>query len=235
MAKPNSTARSRRRLKILITAGPTREYLDSVRFISNASSGRMGYAIARAAARRGHLVTLVSGPVELRSPSGVRVMAVTSAADMARAAKRAFRTADAAILVAAVSDYRPIRRVLRKRAKSRRGLTIRLVPTDDIAETLGRVKGRRVTIGFALEDHAGRAHAEDKLRRKRFDAILLNRPSNIGSELAAFEYLVSGGRWVKWEAAPKRVVAQRVIRQLETLSARQGETMLRINSAAGQS
>ncbi|GMV98559.1 MAG: hypothetical protein AMXMBFR83_29090, partial [Phycisphaerae bacterium] len=107
-------------MNLLVSAGPTREYFDSVRFISNASSGKMGYAIAAEAARRGHRVTLISGPVGLDPPAGVTVVRVTSAAEMADACKRAFRLADAAVMTAAVCDYRPARRLAYKRPKRRR-------------------------------------------------------------------------------------------------------------------
>ncbi|RIK66648.1 MAG: hypothetical protein DCC65_08890 [Planctomycetota bacterium] len=206
-------------MNIVITAGPTREYLDTIRFISNPSSGRMGYAIARAAAERGHDVTLVSGPVEVESPAGTRIIRVETAEEMLGAARRAFRRADAAIFTAAVCDWRPARRADRKLPKAKVSRLLRLVPTPDIAATLGRVKGSRLTIAFALEDHDGRRHAESKLVRKNCDAILLNGPGNIGSKAARFEYLARGGTWQSWPADHKSAIARRIIRALESMHA----------------
>lgn len=213
-----------RKLHILITAGPTREYLDTVRFISNPSSGKMGYAIAAAAARRGHRVTLVSGPVELKPPSGVETFQVVAGAEMALAARRAFKSADAAVFCAAVCDYRPSTRVGRKLPKTKRRLTLELVPTEDIAASLGRTKGRRVTIAFALEDHDGRNKAEKKLRKKNADAILLNGLATIGAGDARFEFLKRGGEWEPWPRLSKAVVARRVVSAVEELVANRGGT-----------
>jgi len=215
-----SRTRQRRRERsfhVVVTAGPTREYLDPVRFLSNGSSGRLGYAIAAAAAGKGHRVTLISGPVELATPTGVDTIHVVSAAEMASATKRAFRTADAAVFAAAVSDYRPARRSRHKLAKHRNGWAIRVLPTVDIAAAIGRIKGRRITVGFALEDRAGRKHAEAKLRRKHFDAIILNDPSNIAADQARADVHLRGGGWTRWPLMPKRRMARRIVRLLEWL------------------
>jgi phosphopantothenoylcysteine decarboxylase/phosphopantothenate--cysteine ligase len=205
-------------LRILITAGPTREYFDSVRFISNPSSGKMGYAIADAARARGHQVTLVTGPVALRPPPGVCTIPVETAAEMAAAARNAFVHCDAAVFTAAVCDYRPARRAKLKLPKSGRAMSVRLVPTEDIAATLGRIKGRRMTIGFAMEDHSARAHAVRKLNRKHCDAIVLNGPENVGGDSARVEFLVRGARWQRWPAGTKKDVARRLVRALESLA-----------------
>lgn len=177
----------------------------------------MGYAIAEAARDAGHRVTLVSGPVELDRPRGVTVVPVISAAEMLSATRQAFRSADAAVFAAAVSDYRPRQRAGTKGAKSSSGKRIVLVPTVDIAAAMGKVKGKRVTIGFALEDHNGRAHAEGKLARKNLDAIILNDPRNIGSRLAMAELLRRGGAWKRWPRCTKAVMARRIVSELETL------------------
>ena len=214
----NAAARAKRSLRILITAGPTREFLDSVRFISNTSSGKMGYAIAEAAAAAGHHVTLVSGPVSLDAPAGVRTIRVTTAAEMAAAAKRAFYRADAAIFAAAVCDYRPKHRAPKKRPKATGPKLIELAPTEDIAAACGRIKEHRVAICFALEDHAGRRHAEAKLLRKNCDAIVLNGPENVGSEAAATQFLARRGYWQDWGRTPKAKLARRLVRQLQRLA-----------------
>lgn len=206
-------------MRILITAGPTREYLDSVRFLSNPSTGRMGCALAQAAARRGHKVTLVSGPVPLPPPPGVRCVPVTSAAEMLAESRRAFARCDVAIFTAAVCDYRPVRRNARKLPKMRTRWTLELEPTDDIAATLGRTKGRRITIAFALEDHDARAHAQEKLRRKHCDAIILNSPESIGAEHIRAELYTPDLGWKRWPELPKRAAATRIIRLTEQLLA----------------
>ena len=204
-------------MKLLVSAGPTREFFDSVRFLSNASSGRMGYAIARAAALLGHEVTLVTGPVAIDPPRGVKVVRVNTAAEMAAACKRAFARADAAVMAAAVCDYRPAHRSARKTPKSKRPVDVRLEPTEDIAASLGRRKGRRVLIGFALEDHDGRTHAERKLRTKRFDLIILNGPANIGTDKAVVEFYSPDHGWVGPVRGSKNVVARRILRLIEQI------------------
>ena len=216
-AKTQIRSRKKQRLHIVITAGPTREYFDTVRFISNPSSGKMGYAIAVAAKTAGHTVTLISGPVAISPPKGIKIVSVISAAEMAAATREAFLTADAAIFTAAVCDYRPKRQVNRKTAKKKSTYTVELVPTEDIAAAMGEIKEGRVTIGFAMEDHHGRAHAERKLRRKHCDAIVLNHARTAGSDNAAVEFLTRGNRWQRWRSAPKAVVAKRLIRELECL------------------
>lgn len=206
-------------MHIVITAGPTREYLDTVRFISNPSSGRMGYAIARAASAAGHRVTLVSGPVAINPPSGVTTIRVETGAEMSRATKRAFASADAAILCAAVCDYRPAVRVTKKEPKRADGLHIRLLPTEDIAAALGNIKKHRVTIGFALEDHDGRKHALAKLKRKRFDAIVLNDLGNIGGDLASATLILPDGTSEQWHGQSKQRMGKRIIALMERLVA----------------
>jgi phosphopantothenoylcysteine decarboxylase/phosphopantothenate--cysteine ligase len=180
----------------------------------------MGYAIAEAAVAAGHEVVLVSGPVALKPPKGVEVVQVTSAAEMALAARRAFVGADAAVFAAAVCDYRPVRRASRKLPKMGRRFALNLAPTVDIAAALGRVKGRRVTIAFALEDHDARRHAEAKMLRKKSDAIVLNGPGTVGSELIRLEYLQRGGRWKQWGTVDKRSAARRLVHVLERLARR---------------
>lgn len=204
-------------MHIVITAGPTREYIDTVRFISNPSSGKMGYAIARAARARGHRVTLVSGPVDLPAPRDVRTIRVETADEMLAATRKAFKGANAAVFCAAVCDYRPRERIKRKQPKSPHGLRLNLVPTVDIAATLGRVKGRRITVGFALEDHDGEAHALDKMERKCFDAIVLNDLTNLGGDKASAEWIESSGGRKSWTHMTKRSMGARIVQCIEQL------------------
>jgi phosphopantothenoylcysteine decarboxylase/phosphopantothenate--cysteine ligase len=217
------TSKRPRRLHVLVTAGPTVEHLDTVRYLSNASTGKMGYAIAESAIKAGHRVTLVSGPVELKPPPTARLVRVVSALEMLHEARRAFVKADAAVFSAAVCDYRPRRRWKHKRPKSKSGIKIELVSNPDIAATLGRQKGERVTIGFALEDHSGRSHARKKLENKRLDAIILNSPANIGSDVADCECYVPEDGWAIWRTGTKRQVAAKIVTLLEALSNRTGE------------
>ncbi len=178
----------------------------------------MGYALAAEAARRGHRVTLVSGPVSLDAPKGVDVVRVVTAAEMATACKRAFRKADAAFMTAAVCDYRPKGRVGYKRAKKDQPLRVTLEPTEDIAAALGTRKSRRILIGFAMEDHDPHAHAERKLDKKNCDLIVLNGPKNIGCDRAEVELFSPQTGWTGPFRGSKAQVARRLIVVAEQLS-----------------
>lgn len=205
-------------MNFLVSAGPTREFFDSVRFISNPSSGKMGYAIAAQAAKRGHDVTLVSGPVAIKPPAGVKVVQVTSAAEMARACKRAFRAADAAVMTAAVCDYRPVQRQACKIAKTARHKRVLLKPTEDIATSLGRRKGHRLLIGFAMEDaDHPRVLAERKLNKKRCDLIVLNGPQNVASDRATIELFSPTTGWSEPIEGTKNAVAAKLVRLIESM------------------
>lgn len=212
-------------MNLLLTAGPTREHLDSVRFLSNPSSGRFGYAIAEEGARRGYRVLLVSGPVELPDPPGVDVIRVVSAHAMYRAATALFAECQAAILAAAVCDFRPAKREDRKIPKGRRSRTLVLVPTEDIAAYLGRIKADRVVVGFALEDHDHQRHAEDKLRRKNCDAIVLNTPANIGADEGEIQILRAEGGWQTPLRGTKKQMAAAIVDATEQLVAQRGGTI----------
>jgi phosphopantothenoylcysteine decarboxylase/phosphopantothenate--cysteine ligase len=168
-------------VRILVTAGPTREPLDDVRFLSNPSSGKMGFACARAARRAGHDVTLVTGPVELRDLSGLRTLRVTTAREMRRAVFGVFPRVDAVIMTAAVGDYRPARKLRGKLKKSTGAFTLRLVRTPDILREMGRRKGRRILVGFALEVKDAVHQAWIKYKRKNLDLVVLNGPATFGS------------------------------------------------------
>jgi phosphopantothenoylcysteine decarboxylase/phosphopantothenate--cysteine ligase len=162
-------------MKLLITAGPTREPLDPVRFLSNRSSGKMGYALAEAAAARGYEVTLVSGPVALPPPKDVLVVRVVTAADMLAAVKLHLKKCDALIMAAAVADWRPVRVAKRKMKKgAEQRMTLELKRTPDILKTIAPLKGRRFFVGFAAETHNVRAEAKRKLREKNLDLIVAN-------------------------------------------------------------
>ncbi len=204
--------------RILITAGPTREYIDTVRYLSNDSSGKMGFALAEAAAARGHRVTLVHGPVSLPVPAGVRAVAVVSAAEMLAACVRTWPRQDALVMAAAVADYRPRRVRTSKMKKRKADLRLELEPTEDVLATLsaGRRAGQ-VVLGFALEDRSPRRNAASKLRRKGLDAIVLNRPAAIGADRSAVEVLVRGQPWKSLPRRQKASQARALIRILEGL------------------
>ena len=173
-------------LRVLVNAGPTHEAIDPVRYIANRSTGKMGYAIAEAAARRGAEVTLVSGPTSLPTPAGVRRVDVESAAQMHDAMLAEFTAADAAICSAAVADYAPAAPADHKLKKSREHLdAIALTETADILADLCARKGERVVVGFAAETNDLLAHASEKLARKGADLIVANDVSRPESTFGA--------------------------------------------------
>lgn len=207
-------------MRMIVTAGPTREYLDDVRFISNASSGRMGYAVARAARDAGHAVELISGPVGLRPPEGVRLHPVETTEEMYRAAAELWRDADCLVGAAAPADYTPRRRVRGKRKKSPDDLQLRLKPTVDILARLGARKGRRIVIAFALEVARGEKNALEKMKRKRADAIVLNAPAAMGAGRSDALILTADGERLVLSDAPKRRIAGRIVKLAENLRSR---------------
>jgi len=178
-------------MRLLVTAGPTLEDVDPVRFIANRSTGRMGYAIAQRAAERGGEVCLVTGPTSLTPPPGVEVCEVRSADDMLEAALGRFEQVDAALLAAAVSDYRPRSLAADKIRGGSDQLTIELVPNPDIAVALGERKHDKILVGFAMETEAGTDRAREKLKRKNFDLIVLNNLRDEGAGFAVDTNLVT--------------------------------------------
>lgn len=206
-----------RPIRCLLTAGPTREYLDPVRFLSNGSSGKMGYALAAAAARRGWTVDLVSGPVALAPPEGVTVQRVTSAAEMLAACEPRFGECDLFIAVAAVADFRPKERSAQKQKKTTGTQALELVPTVDILKTLAaRKREGQLVVGFAAETHDVEAYARRKLVEKRLDWIVANDVSGAGvgmeADANAVTMIGAGGQRASFGPAPKAEVAEFVLR-----------------------
>ena len=160
--------------RILVTAGPTREKIDPVRYISNYSTGLIGYEIAGAARSRGLCVTLVSGPTALKAPKGVNFVSVESADDMRRAVRKFIKKSDCVIMTAAVSDWRPKYSVRRKMKKGG-ARSIELVENPDILAEIGRLKKKAVVVGFALETENLETNALKKLKDKNLDIIVANR------------------------------------------------------------
>lgn len=203
-------------MRFLITAGGTREYIDPVRFISNASSGKMGYALARAAEKAGHKVTLITAPTNLRLPAGVKVINVETSAQMFSAVKKHFEKCDCLIMAAAVADYVPTRQSKTKIKKATQSLTIRLKPTTDILKWAGNNRrSKQLIVGFALEDKTLRKNAEKKLKEKNLDMIIANRPSVIGSDKSAVDIKIAGRDWIKINQAVKSSIAKKIIRLIE--------------------
>ena len=207
--------------KVVVTAGPTHEPIDPVRYLSNASSGKMGFALAEAAAAHGADVTLVAGPVSLADPAGVRVVRVTTAAEMLDATTKAFKDADAAILSAAVSDYRPVTVSDHKLKKATDPMgSIELVENEDILATLSATRGSRKVIGFAAETNDVIENARKKLERKGCDLIVANDVSRADSTFGADTNLVTlVGKNYEEELPllPKDQVAEEIVSRLVTM------------------
>jgi phosphopantothenoylcysteine decarboxylase/phosphopantothenate--cysteine ligase len=171
-------------MRILVTAGPTRERLDPVRFLSNRSTGKMGYAIAEAALDAGHEVILVSGPVALVAPAAATLVMVESAQEMLHAIEAALPGCDALVMAAAVADWRPASISVSKLKKSTMASTLELVRTPDILVTLAPAKGGRLFVGFAAETEQLRQHAAAKRVAKGMDMIVAN---DVSASDAGFE------------------------------------------------
>ena len=204
----------------VVTAGATIEPIDPVRFLSNHSSGKMGYAIAEELAQRGARVTLVSGRTALPVPQGVDRVDVLSAEEMFEATTRAFQEADGAVMAAAVADYTPATVATEKLKKSDDDLSIPLKRTKDIAATLGREKGGKLLIGFAMETTNEEAHASEKLTKKNFDFIVLNSLRDEGAGFRGDTNKVTLIDRAGQESLPlmsKREVAARIADKIETL------------------
>lgn len=203
-------------LNILISAGPTREWIDPVRFISNPSSGRMGYALASNAQERNHIVTLVSGPVHLEKPKDVKLQQVDTAEQMGSAIFENSEHADIVIMCAAVCDHRPQVQWVQKKKKEDLPDEIKLVPTIDILQELGiRKKKNQILVGFAAETENFEENAKTKLEKKNLDWIALNDVSQkrigFNSDYNEITMLSSDGKKVKFEYSSKEVLASKML------------------------
>lgn len=197
----------------LITSGPTREYLDPVRYLSNASSGMMGCALAEAAVRLGHRVIFVTGPATHARPRGARIVPVMSARQMLAQVKKFLPSADVVIGAAAVSDYRPRAFSRGKIAKTGGPRTLALVENPDIIAYAGRRKGSAVVAGFALETGSVVARARQKLRRKNLDLIVANTPSALGGARTSAVLITAAGIIADRKNITKRTLAGDIIRE----------------------
>lgn len=199
-------------MHFLITGGGTREYIDPVRFISNASSGRMGYALARAALKAGHKATLITAPTNQRVPGGTKIIKVETAAEMFEAVRKHFSRCDCLIMAAAVADYTPVRPAKTKIKKEDKFLTIKLKPTTDILKWAGtHKKKRQIVVGFALEDKKLRERAERKLKDKNLDMIIANTAAAIGSDRTSVQIKTPDSKWLQVPQASKTTIAKKVI------------------------
>ena len=205
-------------MRILITAGGTREYIDPVRFISNASSGRMGYALVRAALRAGHEVTLITAPTGQRPPKWAKLIEVETAARMFEEVRNNFEMCDCLIMAAAVADYTPARTAKTKIKKSNKSLTLSLKPTADILKWAGKNKRKnQIVVGFALEDKAIQCRAQKKLKEKNLDMIIANTTDAIGAETSTVQIKTPDCKWLKLQRASKTRIAQKIIALVQTV------------------
>jgi phosphopantothenoylcysteine decarboxylase / phosphopantothenate---cysteine ligase len=207
-------------VRFVITAGPTQEPIDPVRFISNRSSGRMGYALAEAALEAGHDVTLISGRVNLEPPSGARLVAVLTSDQMFDAVHEELRGCDALVMCAAVADYKPENVSTQKIKKRDQPLSLQLIPTRDILASLPRERNFLV-IGFAAETTDLKKNAEKKLRDKHLDMIVANDVgrADVGMESANNEVtiLFPDGETKQILRAPKKKVAHELVKIISKL------------------
>lgn len=207
--------------RILITAGPTYEKIDPVRFIGNYSSGKMGFALAAECARRGADVTLVAGPVSLSTPAGVSRIDVESCQEMYEASTQAFPRMNAAILCAAVADFRPKTAAEQKIKREKDDLVLRLQPTHDIAQQLGQLKtDRQVLVGFALETNDEELNAKKKLAKKNLDFIVLNSTRNKGTTFRSDDNqisIISATGQKDFPKKPKTEVARDIVDHLAAI------------------
>jgi len=197
--------------RILITSGPTRQYLDPVRYLTNASSGRMGRALAEAAIQHGHDVVIVTGPVDVSYPLAARIVPVVSTEEMLAAAAAEFESCDGLIGAAAPCDYRPRRIESHKIAKTGQPIDLHLIETDDVVATLGQRKGRRWVVGFALETEDHRFRALVKLERKCCDLMVSNGPAAISASDNQVEVIAPDGQVVAKLAGSKESVADGIL------------------------
>ena len=213
--------------RVLVSAGPTREPLDPVRYLSNPSSGKMGFAVAEAARDRGAEVTLVTGPVTLADPVGIETVRVERAEEMLAALSAHFDAADLVVMSAAVADWRAAEIASEKKAKRGERQTLELVRTPDILLTLAPRKRGQVVVGFAMETHGGVERAADKARRKKLDFILLNYPTREGSAFGGDDnqvtFVTPEGRADELPRMSKRAVAERILERVLSVWASRAE------------
>ena len=205
-------------VRVLVTAGPTYEFLDDVRYIASPSSGRMGFAVAEAFDRAGHDVLLVTGPTHLEAPSGVDCTRVTSAVEMQAAVMDCLEDVEVVVMTAAVSDYRPAGREPGKKKRAGDKWVLELVENPDILKGVGQQKSDRILVGFAVESDSPRRNALDKLRRKNLDLIVLNSPAAFGADVTTVDIIDSTENSTSLESVTKHEVARAILHRVEELA-----------------
>lgn len=202
--------------RILITSGPTRQYLDPVRYLTNGSSGRMGKALAQAALDLGHEVVIISGPVNVDYPAAAKVIPIISTEELLKAARQEFSRCDGVIGAAAPCDYRPMQVEEHKIAKNGQPLLLQLVETPDVIATLGSEKRRHQwVVGFALETDDARFRAITKLEKKHCDLIVLNGPAAMDAGDNEIELLNHAGEVVLSAHGSKDEVAKQILQVIQ--------------------
>jgi phosphopantothenoylcysteine decarboxylase/phosphopantothenate--cysteine ligase len=197
--------------RILITSGPTRQYLDPVRYLTNASSGRMGAALAQAAIEANHDVVIVSGPVDVAYPDKAKVISAVSTEEMLDECLKIFPSCDGLIAAAAPCDYRPMAVEKKKIRKTGNGLNLRLVETSDVVASLAAAKDQQWMVAFALETEDPRIRALQKLERKNCDLIVVNGPGAIHAPDTRVEILDATGAIVGKFTGSKQSVARQIL------------------------
>lgn len=205
--------------KILITAGPTREKLDPVRFVSNLSTGVMGYTLAEVAAQKGYQVTLVSGPTAMKPPKGVRFVPILSAHELKKVCEELFPKNDCLFMAAAVCDFMPINSS-RHKIPSRQGFILKLKRTPDVLKSLAKRKGKRIVIGFCVETRNLIRRAKEKLLEKKLDGIVANsyhlkRNIPFGDRRTKVVFIDSRLKILRCPQQSKRQIAYRLLRWME--------------------
>jgi phosphopantothenoylcysteine decarboxylase/phosphopantothenate--cysteine ligase len=198
--------------RILITSGPTRQYLDPVRFLTNASSGRMGAALAEAAIGAGHQVVIVSGPVEVAYPAEAEVINILSTEEMLENCLNIFPDCDGLIAAAAPCDYRPKAVAKHKIRKTGDALSLELLETPDVVASLSKIKNRQWMVAFALETEDKHLRAMQKLERKSCDLIIVNGPEAVHAVETSVEILDAAGEVVAAFSGGKREVGREILR-----------------------
>lgn len=201
--------------RILITSGPTRQYLDPVRYLTNASSGQMGCRLAEAAIDAGHDVVVITGPVSITYPTAAQVIKVISTEEMLAASQEAFDGCDGLIGVAAPCDYRPVHVQADKIKKTGEPLLLELIETYDVVATLGKVKGDRWMVGFALETDDHRLRALAKLEKKSCDLMVLNGPEAMNANETSVEVIAPDGQVVLRLTGSKADVSRQVFQIIQ--------------------
>ena len=208
-------------MRFVVTAGPTREAIDPVRFVSNRSSGKMGYAIAEAALTAGHEVTLISGPASISPPPRAKFISITTSDELYDAVHRAVRGCDVLVMCAAVSDYKPAAMATRKTKKRKSPFALKLIPTRDILASLPREDRRYLVVGFAAETHDLKINAQKKLRAKNCDMIVANDVSRNDSGMESDENEVvifyRNGESEKLSRASKKIIARELVKKISKM------------------